>query len=100
MPDSRRVAQCRQVLQTIRDSQLQVQAALRCIVLERLGAVADQFGEVERDVLQFQGGTFNAREVEDIVDHLEQVLGGLRRKRGIFGLLFGHPGGFQQLQHA
>ena len=41
----------------------------------------------------FQRGTFNAREVEDIVDHLEQVLGGLRRKRGILCLLFGHPAG-------
>ena len=46
------------------------------------------FGEVERDVFQFQGGSFNAREVEDIDDHFEQLAADLgvvgvedRRKR-------------------
>jgi hypothetical protein len=45
---------------------------------------------VERSIL---------REVEDVVDHLEQVLRGLRRKCGVLSLFFRHVGGFQQLQH-
>jgi len=68
-------------------------------VLKDLGAAVDQVGQVERDVLQLQGGAFDAREVEDIVDDLEQVLSGLGGQRRIFGLLLGHLGGLQQLQH-
>jgi hypothetical protein len=69
---------------------LQDQPALYGTVLERLGAAADQVGQVERDMLQFQGRTFDTREIEDIVDDLEQVLGGLRGQRGVLGLLVGH----------
>ena len=69
-------------------------------MLESLGATVDKVGEVERNVFQFQGGAFNAREIEDVIDHLEQMLGGLGRQRRVLGLLLGHLGGFQQLQHA
>ncbi len=69
-------------------------------MLERLGAGADQFGKIERNVLQLQFRTLDAREVENVVDDLQQVLGGLRRKGGVLDLLLGHLGGFQQLQHA
>ncbi|MCY1400523.1 hypothetical protein D9M71_156140 [compost metagenome] len=54
LPDTRRVALDLQAAHVVGDHQLQVQTALRGAVLERLGATADQVGEVERNVLQFQ----------------------------------------------
>ncbi|MNF08704.1 hypothetical protein D3C80_2091910 [compost metagenome] len=79
------------------DQQLQIKLALERAVLEGLGTTADQVREVERDVLQFQFRTLDAREVENVVDDLEQVLGGLRGQRCVLDLLLGHFGGFQQL---
>ncbi|MNU66741.1 hypothetical protein D3C71_560630 [compost metagenome] len=69
-------------------------------MLERLGAAADQVGEVERNVFQLQFRAFDTREIQNVVDDLEQVFGGFRSQRRVFDLLVGHLRGFQQLQHA
>ena len=66
---------------------------------EGLGATADQVGEIECDVLQLEGRAFDTGEIENIVDHLEQVFGGLGGQRRVFHLLIGHLRGFEQLQH-
>ncbi|MNZ83095.1 hypothetical protein D3C78_1018150 [compost metagenome] len=100
LPDPGRIARDLQGLHAVGKLQFKAQAALSGAVGEGLGAAADQFGEVERDVFQFQRRALDAREIEDVVDHLEQVFGGLRCQCGVLGLLRRHLGGLQQLQHA
>ena len=100
LADPRRIALHPECIHARRDRQLERQPTLLRAVLEGLGATVDQVGQVERNMFQLQRLAFDAREVEDIVDHLEQMLGGLGGQRRVFGLLLGHLGGFQQLQHA
>ncbi|MNE13929.1 hypothetical protein D3C80_1067830 [compost metagenome] len=100
LPDARRVALNFEPFQAVLDLQLQRQAALQGAVLEHLDAGLHQFQQVEGDAFQFQCTALDAREVENVVDDLQQVFGGFGRQRGIFRLFLGHFGGFQQLQHA
>ncbi|MNO78643.1 hypothetical protein D3C76_697910 [compost metagenome] len=51
-------------------------------------------------MFQFQFRAFDPRKIQNVIDDLEQMLGGFRGQRGIFDLFLGHLGGFQQLQHA
>ncbi|MNG19505.1 hypothetical protein D3C84_1036710 [compost metagenome] len=56
---------------------------------------ADQFTEVEVDVLQFQVGALDPREIENVVDHLEQVAGRFTGHGSVFGLFFAQGSGFE-----
>ena len=100
LPDARRVALDHQFFQPRLSVYLQFQPALAGAVLEHLGRALDQFQQVEGDALQLQRAALDTGEVEDVVDHLEQVLGGLGGQRRVLGLLVVEFGGFQQLQHA
>ncbi|MNJ47621.1 hypothetical protein D3C77_427830 [compost metagenome] len=100
LPDTRRVAHHMKLLHARRQPQDKVQAALGSQVLERLHAAADQFAQVEVDVFQLKVGTLDPREVENVIDHLEQMAGRFAGHGGVLGLLFAQGCGFQQLQHA
>lgn len=94
LADPRRVTLHPQGVHSLRNRQLQRQPTLLGAVLERLGAAVDQVCQVERNMLQFQRGALDTREVEDVVDDLEQVFGGFGGERRVFALLLGHLGGF------
>ncbi|MNR01623.1 hypothetical protein D3C85_1174350 [compost metagenome] len=100
LANARRVAFDMQCLETRWQPQVEFQAALLGAMGKCLGTAIDQFGEGKRNVFQFQRGALDAREVEDVIDHLEQVLGRLRGQRGIFSLFIVQGRSLEQLQHA
>ena len=51
-------------------------------------------------MFEVQRAAFDAREIQDVVDHLQQVFGGFVGQCRVLGLLGIQGGGFQQLQHA
>ncbi|MNW12141.1 hypothetical protein D3C71_2097550 [compost metagenome] len=63
--------------------------------MEGLHATANQLGKVEIDMFQFQVGALDPREIENVVDHLEQVAGRFTGHGSVFGLFFAQGSGFE-----
>ena len=86
--------------QRLRALHVQVQALLPGQVAEGAHTVLQQRFRGEVALVDLHAPGFDARKVENVVDHRQQVAGGFQGGVGVFALLVVLVGGFQQLQHA
>src|SRR5690606_4030744 len=75
LPNARSVTAYFQAFQSGLGVEQQLQATLLGAVLEYLNGPLQQLRQVERNGFEFQRPAFDAREVENVIDHLEQVFG-------------------------
>src|SRR5690606_10482495 len=81
------------------DIQGQLQSPLAGGIVEGLGSAQQQAPQFEADVLELEGVALDAGQVEDIVDDLQQMIGGFTGNADVLALFAAEFGSVQQLQH-